>query len=134
MFTAPPRAAVLNGRPTLRTRFAWAADDDYGVASVKVELRLRDRMEAPPLVVPMPLAGSPKQAKGASLQDLTAHPWAGLPVVARVVATDAPGQRGESEPAAFDLPERAFHNPLARALIEVRKQLSRAPDERRGRR
>jgi hypothetical protein len=65
------------------------------------------------------------------LQDLTAHPWAGLPVLARLVAQDAPGQVGASADAEFVLPERAFQNPLARAVIAVRRQLSLTPDERK---
>ena len=129
-FTEPPGPAVSGSRPTLRTRFAWRAEDDYGIASVQAELRLRDRPDAPPLIVQAPLAGSPKQAHATTVQDLTAHPWAGLPVIARMVAKDTPGQRGESAEAQFELPERTFHNPVAQALILVRKQLSRIPDER----
>jgi tetratricopeptide (TPR) repeat protein len=67
---------------------------------------------------------------GASQQDLTAHPWAGLPVLARLVATDAAGQTGASEQAPLVLPERPFHNPLARAIIALRKTLSVNPDDR----
>ncbi len=130
-FVDPPGPATAGGRATLRTRLAWTAEDDYGLTSVQAELRLRDRPDAPPLIVPAPLSGSPKQAHGTTLQDLSAHPWAGLPVIARMVAKDSPGQRGESAPAPLDLPERSFQNPAAQALILVRKQLSRTPDERR---
>jgi uncharacterized protein (TIGR02302 family) len=112
----------------LTTRLPWEAEDDYGVASVQVELRLRDRPTAPPVIVPIPLAGAPKKAHGAPSQDLTANPWAGLPVTATLVARDAPGQRGTSDPADFVLPERPFKNPLARALIDIRKRLSIDPD------
>ena len=73
--------------------------------------------------------GAPKQAHGAASQDLTANPWAGLPVVATLVAKDAPGQRAASAAAEFTLPERAFKNPLARTVIDIRKRLSVAPEE-----
>ncbi|MEJ1975727.1 MAG: DUF4175 family protein [Acetobacteraceae bacterium] len=53
----------------------------------------------------------PRQAHGAPAQDLTANPWAGLPVIATLVARDAPGQRGASAEANFVLPERPFKNP-----------------------
>ena len=129
-FSDPPGAATSGGRATLRTRMAWHADDDYGVASVQAEIRLKDRPEAPPLVIPAPLAGSPKTVGGAIVQDLTAHPWAGLPVLGRMVAKDTPGQRGESAEMAFDLPERTFRNAVAQAVILVRKQLSKAPEAR----
>lgn len=130
MFTDPPGAALSGDRPTQQTRLAWRAEDDYGVAGLQAELRLRARLNAPPLLAPITLAGAPKRAQGAQLQDLTAHPWAGLPVLARLVARDALGQTGSSPDAEFVLPERPFQNPLARALIAVRRQLSLTPDER----
>ncbi len=119
-----------NGR-RLAVRLPWQASDDYGLASVQAELRLRERPDAAPLVVSVPLPGGmPKHAHGLSLEDLTAHPWAGLAVVARLVAHDAPGQKGSSGEAVFTLPERAFHNPVARVVIAVRKQLSLHPQDR----
>ena len=129
-FAEPPGPATVAGRPTTQTRLAWHAEDDYGVAGVQAELRLRDRPAAPPLVVPAPSSGSPKQAHGAVVPDLTAHPWAGLPVLGRMVARDAAGQAGSSADAGFILPERAFQHPVARAIIAVRRQLSLTPDER----
>ena len=42
------------------------------------------------------------------MQDLTAHPWAGLPVSGDWWARDAPGQAGASKDAEFVLPERPF--------------------------
>ena len=130
LFTDPPGAAQSGDRVTQQTRLAWRAEDDYGVASAQAELRLRDRRDAPPVLVPMTVAGAPKRAQGVQLQDLTAHPWAGLPVLARIVARDALGQTGASPDAEFVLPERPFQNPLARALLAVRKQLSLTPNER----
>ena len=112
----------------LQTRLPWTATDDYGVASVQAELRLKDRPSAPPLIVAIPLPGTPKQAHGAAMQDLTANPWAGLPVIARLVAKDAPGHAATSAEAAFTLPERPFKNPLARAVLDIRKRLSIAPE------
>ncbi len=129
-FPEPPAAARGNARIPA-TRLPWEVSHDYGVASLKAELRLRDRPDAAPLVVAIPLpSGAVKSAHGARVQDLTPHPWAGLPVVARLIATDAPGLVGASDPAEFTLPERRFANPVARALIEVRKMLSLKPDER----
>lgn len=130
-FTEPPGPNVVGGRQTTQSRLAWQAVDDYGLAGVQAELRLKERPDAGPLVVPARLAGSPKSARGVLVPDLTAHPWAGLPVVARLVAKDGAGQTGTSAPAEFTLPERVFHHPVARALIMVRRQLSLTPDERR---
>jgi uncharacterized protein (TIGR02302 family) len=114
-----------------QTRLPWRAMDDYGVVSLQAELRLRDRSDAPPLVVSLPLpGGSPKSAHGVSQQDLTAHPWAGLPVVAKLVARDALSQAGESKDAEFELPARSFQNPIARALMAIRRGLSLHPEDR----
>ena len=129
-FPEPPSAARGDARIPA-TRLPWEVSHEYGVASLKAELRLRDRPEASPMVVTIPLpGGSVKSAHGTRVQDLTPHPWAGLVVVARLVATDAPGQVGTSDPAEFVLPQRRFANPIARALVEVRKMLSLKPDER----
>jgi len=114
-----------------QTRLPWRASDDYGVVSLQAELRLRDRPEAAPIVVAVPLpGGSPRAARGVNQQDLTANPWAGLPVTAKLVAHDAPGQVGVSKIAEFVLPERPFQNPMARALIAIRRNLSLHPDDR----
>jgi len=129
-FTDPPGPAASGGRTTQQTRMAWRVEDDYGVNELHAELRLRDRPTAPPLLAPVTLTGAPKHAQGVQTQDLTAHPWAGLPVMARLVARDAPGQTGTSTEAEFVLPERLFQNVLARAVLAVRRQLSLTPDER----
>jgi uncharacterized protein (TIGR02302 family) len=114
-----------------QTRLPWRAADDYGVVSLQAEMRPRDRADAPPLVVSIPLpGGSPKNAHGVSQQDLTAHPWAGLPVIAKLVGRDALNQAGESSEAEFVLPERPFQNPVARALMAIRRGLSLHPEDR----
>lgn len=113
------------------TRLPWEVAHDYGVVALQAEIRLKARPDAPLLIVAIPLpGGAPKHAKGARIQDLTPHPWAGLPVVARLVARDAPGLQGESAPATFTLPERQFDNPTAREIIAVRKALSLDPAAR----
>ena len=114
-----------------QTRIPWQASHPYGVISLAVELTLRDRPEAPPLLVPIQLpGGSTKSAKGVRLHDLTAHPWAGTMVEAKLVGKDATGLAGTSETIGFELPERRFQHPVARALLEVRKRLTLRPAER----
>jgi uncharacterized protein (TIGR02302 family) len=124
-WTEPPGPSEAGGR----IRLPWSASDDYGVTKLRAELRLTARPDAPPLVVEIPLPnGAPKSAHGIHPHDLIAHPWAGLNVSARLVAQDGSGQTGTSEAAAFDLPERTFHNAIAKALIAMRKGLSLRPD------
>jgi uncharacterized protein (TIGR02302 family) len=125
-----PPGAVRGGGRIPSTRLPWQVSHAYGVVSLQAELHLKDRPEAPPLVAPIPLqGGSTKAGKGAKLQDLTANPWAGLPVVGKLVAHDAPGLTGTSADATFTLPERRFDNPVARRLIAVRRMLTLRPDE-----
>jgi uncharacterized protein (TIGR02302 family) len=71
-----------------------------------------------------------KEAQATSYHDLSPHPWAGLPVEIRFVATDALGQTGESEPVQMKLPERVFEHPVARAIIDQRKELVTDPGAR----
>lgn len=120
-FTSPPEAAERG-----RLHMAVNAEDDYGLIRLWVEIR---RLGAPvdevPLEVGLPLAaGRSKQVASSSWHDLTAHPWAGMPVLAQPMAEDALGQRGAGEPLTLTLPERSFLNPHARALIEQRRQVT----------
>jgi uncharacterized protein (TIGR02302 family) len=66
----------------------------------------------------------PKNATGQTIKDLTDHPWAGAEVTMTLVAHDEGGNIGKSEPFSFRLPERVFVKPLARALIEQRRNLA----------
>ena len=111
-------------------RLEYQASDDYGVESAKAVI-VRPEDPSPPIVLDLPLPGEHmKDAHDASFNDLTAHPWAGLPVDIHLVAADALGQTGESETLRITLPERVFHNPVARAIIEQRKQLTLDPSQR----
>ncbi|MGE0613353.1 MAG: TIGR02302 family protein, partial [Hyphomicrobiales bacterium] len=83
-----------------------------------------------PILLPLTLPRvNAKIGESRMYKDLTAHPGAGLPVRMVVVARDQAGQDGESEPASFILPARKFTKPLAKALIEQRRRLVRAPAE-----
>ena len=127
-WTEPPGPAE---RGRQQTRLPWGVSHEYGVVGLQAEIRLRDRGQAPPMLVAIPLpGGSQREAHGVSLQDLTAHPWAGLPVVAHLVARDAPGLTGTSAEAEFVLPMRPFRNPIARVLVAIRQALSLHPDDR----
>ncbi|NPD65961.1 DUF4175 family protein [Lichenicola cladoniae] len=111
-----------------QTKLPWSVSHRYGVQTLMAELRLTKpgRRDQPERVVrvPIPMPGSTKSAKGVALPDLSADPWAGEPVTARLLATDASGQTGRSADAAFTLPARPFRNPLARAVLDVRRRLA----------
>lgn len=129
-FAAEPSVTM---QQALDIRFAFA--DDYGVSAAWAEFTPEgdlsalgdsdpDQSDGALLRLPLSLA-APGQKKGQQqvIEDLTAHPWAGLPVRLRLVARDAAGQTGFSASVPLTLPQRIFENPLARALIEQRRKL-----------
>ncbi|HEU0215185.1 MAG TPA: TIGR02302 family protein [Stellaceae bacterium] len=125
-FVEPPRATI---RAALRIEYK--ATDDYGVEAAKLVIRREGGKPEDKLEIALPLPGLHlKEAKATNYQDLSPHPWAGLPVEITVVATDALGQTGESEPVRMNLPERTFTNPVARAIIEQRRELVKDPNSR----
>ncbi|MGG5811317.1 DUF4175 domain-containing protein [Falsiroseomonas sp. CW058] len=131
----PPVAAYTDapGRAPrgLAIRIPWRVEDDWGVASLVAEIRLKARPDAPPHVIEIGLpAGQPRQARGVVGPDLSAHPWAGLEVEVTLLARDGAEQEGRSEAAALTLPERSFTHPVAQALIALRKALSLDPSAR----
>ena len=112
-------------------RLAYQAKDDYGVTEAKAIIRRLDQPEAEPMTLDLALPGStPEVAEANSYHDLTPHPWAGLAVEIQLVAKDQPGQEGRSEALRTVLPERIFNHPVARALVELRKQLTLDPERR----
>jgi uncharacterized protein (TIGR02302 family) len=126
-FVAPPGRAPAT--PQLRIEFD--ARDDYGVVAVDAILRLVARPEAEPLAVPMPVpGGATRHVRGTGQPDLSAHPWAGLPVTITLEARDGADQTGRSETLTVELPERRFEHPVARALVALRKRMTLAPAER----
>jgi uncharacterized protein (TIGR02302 family) len=124
-FATPPQRTQ---RAALRLEFQ--ASDDYGVENVHALITRKDG-KGGTLDLELPLPGQRlKDARAASFHDLTPHPWAGLPVEIRLRAADSIGQTAESEPFEMTLPERVFNHPIARAIVEQRKQLALSPDDR----
>ena len=113
---------------------SYRLEDDYGVTQAQATFARKD----PPAASgagPHPLYGPPdfalilpqartKKGVGQTIKDLTDHPWAGADVVMTLIARDEGGNEGKSEPFAFRLPERVFTKPLARALVEQRRNLA----------
>jgi uncharacterized protein (TIGR02302 family) len=126
-FTQPPK-------PTQRAalRLDFRTSDDYGVETVKAIIRRREGpADEGPIEIELPLPGLHlKDAEGTSYHDLSPHPWAGLPVTIRLTASDALNQLGESAPVEMNLPERNFTHPIARAVIDQRKELVKDPQSR----
>ena len=133
--TVPDLAPTIafNGLPVETQRAAlkvdYSADDDYGLAAVKLEIRLAgtDRLEEIEFVLSGP---NVRTSNDTVYQDLTPHAWAGLPVHVRLRADDQMGQSGFSETFDITLPERRFRHPVAKAVIEQRKRLASEPEAR----
>ncbi len=116
-------------------------DDDYGAAGATLVVRL-DPDQPRPLDAPafdtdalaterrLALEGiaGPGGERTASLV-LDEDPWAGLRVLVKVVLTDGAGQTGETSEEPVEIPERPFFNPLAKAVVEQRRDLAVATDE-----
>jgi uncharacterized protein (TIGR02302 family) len=123
-FTGPPKQT---GRANLYLEFE--ARDDYAVAEVQAVIRHRDGLTVPNgddairIELPAPGLGS-AQVKGNTIQNLAAHPWAGLEVEIQLHALDARGQAGASDVFPMILPERTFNHPVARAIVVARKELN----------
>lgn len=113
-----------------RVSFTWRATDDFGVQKVWLAVRLTDPTPGPETSnrdeIPLAMASTgARSLQAAERLDLLAHQFAGLKVQARIIASDGLGQRAESEPFTFILPEQRFTNPLALAIIEARRVLLR---------
>ncbi len=129
--TEDPRAN-LTGSLTL----AYKTQDRFGLTSARADFV---RPHAGPGPAPRTLAPPPQAAlqlpptangvgDGRTTVDLSEHPWAGAKVTMRLSAVSISGKTGESGPIEVTLPQRIFHNPLARALVEQRRDLILDPD------
>ncbi len=137
---AAPTIAVAGeaayAHPDLIT-LPWTATDDYGVTGAEITLALDpdavDRRfglavepePREPLTQDMalPISGGRDAVTETFRGELTKHPLAGMPVTVTLRATDAAGQQGEAVQGLV-LPSRAFYDPVAAALIELRRDLN----------
>lgn len=115
----------------------FTATDDYGVRSGTATITLdldkvtRDYGLAPdpdpiaPVVLdlPMPFRGNPADIRETLIDDLSQSVLANLPVHMVLAVRDAPGHEGRAEPIRAVLPGRRFFDPMAAAVIEMRRDL-----------
>jgi uncharacterized protein (TIGR02302 family) len=129
--TEAPRGNV-SGSLTL----AYRLDDRYGVSSARAEFELphdaakpaqRSLAEPPQAALQLPSSEN-GVGDARTTADLSEHPWAGTRVLMTLNALSVSGRTGSSSPIEVALPQRAFHNPLARALVEQRRDLVLDPD------
>jgi uncharacterized protein (TIGR02302 family) len=113
---------------------SYKLEDDYGVTEAHAQFAPRanahpDAAVAQPLYDPPSITlGLPnartRNGVGQTVKDLSENPYAGADVTLTLTAKDEAGNEGRSEPFDMRLPERLFVKPLARALIEQRRNLA----------
>ncbi len=120
-----------------RFKQGFKTTDDYGVVAGRVTITLdmagldrRHGLAADPepvepvvLDLPMPLSGKRTDYTETLIDDLSKHVFANLPVTMVFAAVDAAGQEGMSAPYVVTLPGKRFFDPLAAALIEMRRDV-----------
>ena len=115
----------------------FTATDDYGVTKgdvvIALDLPATDRRygltiapeHAKPVTLdlPMPMKRDRRKVDQTLVDDLSKDLLANLPVTMTFAASDAAGQTAQSQPLQTMLPGRRFFDPLASALIEMRRDL-----------
>ncbi|WP_330083534.1 TIGR02302 family protein [Methylocystis iwaonis] len=127
----------LVGKPRNNARgtmtLSYRAEDDYGVVSAEAvfskQAAGRALYEPPRLPLELP-AGAGGLGEGRATLDLADSPYAGARMTMRLIAKDAAGNEGASDPTEVTLPQRRFTKPLAKALVEQRRILALDPDQR----
>jgi len=137
-----PPSISLTEAPRNNTRGSmtlfYRTEDDYGVVSAEATFSpplidgkpstRRTLVEPPkmPLSVPGGRAGI---GDAQSTLELADHPFAGARALMTLVARDEAGNQGFSAPSEVTLPQRRFTKPLARALVEQRRNLILDPEQ-----
>lgn len=116
---------------------AFTADDDFQVTGGRAEFTLDlDAMDrrfglavAPEprepyvLDLPLPISGDRAHFTESLVDNASKHLWANMPVKLTLEVQDGLGQTGRSDTLSLVLPGRKFYDPLAAALIEMRRDL-----------
>ena len=120
-----------------RMEAPFLAKDDHGVVGGRLEIALDlneiDRSfglavdpeprEKLVLDIPLTISGDRTEFTETVIDDFSEHPFANLPVSAELFALDEAGQEGLSAPQFATLPGRRFFDPMAKAIIEGRRDL-----------
>jgi len=122
-------------------QLTYQVDDDYGVTEAHAQFDIRRNADTgggaavrplfkpPQFALTLPNART-RKGVGQTVKDLSEDPYAGADVTLTLTARDEAGNEGRSEPVETRLPERTFTKPLARALIEQRRNLALDANQR----
>lgn len=120
-----------------RFKQGFTARDDYGVTggtvTISLDLAAVDRRHgltiAPETIapvtldLPMPVKGKRDQIVETLIDDLSKSVLSNMPVSMVFSVTDAAGGTGSAQPHAVILPGKRFFDPMAAAVIEMRRDL-----------
>jgi len=115
-FTASDDYAVVAGSGVFEL-LLQEVDRRHGLS---IDPELREPLE---LQLPMTISGDRSEFTEILTEDLSEHPWANLPVSLTLEVEDAIGQTGASNAKPMLLPGRRFFDPVAKAVIEQRRDL-----------
>lgn len=132
---APSIALVKDPERQARgsVQLSYQLEDDYGVTEAQAEVasrsepaageKARPLFDPPKFPLVLPNART-RNGVGQTVKDLSEDPYAGADVTLTLTARDEAGNEGRSEAVKTRLPERLFTKPVARALIEQRRDLA----------
>ncbi len=137
---AAPTVALegeIEGEPPGQMQMAFSGRDDYGIVSGTATFRLDERAverryglavapeprEALTLDLPLPFRGGREDFTEIMVEDLAEHPLANMPVSLTLTVTDEAGQIGTVSYDVPRLPGRRFFDPLANAIVELRRDI-----------
>jgi len=127
----PPKIALVGDiKPNARGSFSFAyrIEDDYGARDARIAARpveVSGRALYAPPESPLDLPAAPGGlGEARTTLDWSESPYAGRQVALRLSAHDEAGQEGEAQAGVFILPQKAFRDPLALALVEQRRILA----------
>lgn len=120
-----------------RFKQEFKASDDYGVTAGRVTISLqpakvtrRYGLEIDPeiwepvtLDLPMPMKGNRTEITQTLVDDLSEHVFSNMPVSMVFTALDAAGNEGSAAPYEVTLPGKRFFDPMANAVIEMRRDI-----------
>ncbi len=111
----------LTGTPTQTAsgavRFAYRLTDDHGASALSIRLQRGGKTHDVDLDVRV------QSGQGHVFADLTPDVWAGETVDLELLAKDGAGNVGATSSIRVELPQRPFRHPLARKIIDVRRDL-----------
>lgn len=138
---APPRISPSGEvvlRPEGRFALPYQAQDDYGITKGQAKIAL-DLAKAPRLFglalppddealsvtldLALPRRGPRDQIKAELLDDLSKSVLAHMPVTITLLVSDGAGQSASAPPVSAILPAKRFFDPLAAAVIEMRRDM-----------